>query len=240
MFSIANILTLIGIIVAALIFGFSRKFSRPSFVYDHNILQVKSHPDVVIKYKNKRIDNLSRSRILFFNSGTREIRSEDKPESRPPTISFTEGAKILSYNILKASSESIGFKVNQLNDTTLTLDFLYLNPKDGAVIEVLFDNPDRNFHIAFWAEFIGSRRVKRYRYDFSSKSIDIYSILGYVSGFGIPLFIINSIAMRHLPKMNVVILLTALVFFWYHFVRQLRVVLGYPIPQFARDVFESQ
>lgn len=135
--------TLLGIItgaIIALVFYFKSKSVRlPTFVYHHELIQTRSHPEIEISYHGEKIDNLSQSKILFFNKGKKEIRAQDKPQSGFPKVVFPDGTRILSVIVLASSSHDIAFRAEKQTDTTLELSYDYLNKDDGGIVEVFFD-----------------------------------------------------------------------------------------------------
>lgn len=120
----------------------SRKVKKPRFVYDYATLQTQGHKDVEILFKGEKISNLSISHILYYNNGTKEIRKEDIPLDSYTYIEFNEDVKLLSYDIVATCKNPIGFKIKQEGEKRLYLIFEYLNPGDGAVIEILYDNSE--------------------------------------------------------------------------------------------------
>jgi hypothetical protein len=202
--------TLIGItgVVASLFFGilslifyFKAKSVRlPSFVYDHVLMQTKSHPEITISFRGEKIDNLSRSRILFLNKGKKEIRAQDKPQSGFPKVVFPNGTRILSVSISATSSPDIAFRAEKTTDTTLEIGYDYLNMDDGGIVEVLFDGTaSTKSPIEYKAPLIGAEPVRSYRYVAKPNIFDlvfwvlIFSVFGLVSiviiaDFGLSLF----------------------------------------------------
>lgn len=202
--------TLIGItgLVASFIFGilslvfyFKAKSVRlPSFVYDHVLMQTRSHPEITISFRGEKIDNLSRSRILFINKGKKEIRVQDKPQSGFPKVIFPNGTRILSVSIPATSSPDIMFRAEKTTDTTLEIGYDYLNKDDGGIVEVLFDGTaSTKTPIEYKAPLIGAAPTSSYRYVARPKIFDLifwilmFSVLAFISllilsDFGLSLF----------------------------------------------------
>lgn len=202
--------TIIGIsgFIASLFFGLlslvfyykAKSVRIPSFVYDHVLMQTRSHPEITISFRGEKIDNLSRSRILFLNKGKKEIRVQDKPQSGFPKIIFPNGTRILSVSVLATSSQDIAFSAQKTTDTTLEIGYDYLNKDDGGIVEVLFDGTaSTKTPIEYKAPLIGAEPVRSYSYAAKPNIIDlvfwtlIFSVFGLVSlaiitDFGLSLF----------------------------------------------------
>lgn len=172
----------------SLVFYFKAKSVRlPSFVFDHVLMQTRAHPDVTISFRGQKIENLSRSRILFYNKGKMEIRAQDKPKSGFPKVVFPEGTRILSAIVTAASSSDIAFRVEKQTDTALELGYEYLNRNDGGIVEVLFEGTvSTKSPIEFRAALIGAEPARSYAHVAKPKSdelvtwIILFSTLGLV------------------------------------------------------------
>ena len=146
--TLINQIGLVGV-VATFIFGIvsvylyfkSKRLKKPVLVYQSSVLQTKAHPEVTILFRDEKIENLSKLSILFWNAGNDEIRADDIPTSGQPSIIFLNNARVLSYTVKAASSEEIKFNVHQPQNDQLIINFEYLNPSDGGVIEVLYEAP---------------------------------------------------------------------------------------------------
>lgn len=102
------------------------------------ILKTTTLPEITILYQVEEIENLSRLNLLFWNAGKATIRAVDVPSAGGPCVEFVSGARVLSHTLKGTSSEEIGFRVVRETGNLLRLNFEYLNPGDGAVIEVLY------------------------------------------------------------------------------------------------------
>jgi len=95
-----DIVGLLGTILGIVFYYKSKIEKRPIFVYQHALLQTRNYPGITIHYQGEKVENLRRLRVLFFNKGRKEIRSEDKPKSGFPNVAFPEGTQILAINLL--------------------------------------------------------------------------------------------------------------------------------------------
>lgn len=88
-------------------------------------------------YANERIENLTATKIAFWNAGNDTINSNDIASVRPLTINVKEGykildAKTLNYNPVNQFSIKLSDDKSQIN-----ISFEYLAKNEGAVIQLL-------------------------------------------------------------------------------------------------------
>lgn len=150
---IKNYLPILAVILTSLFglmsmyFYFKSKIKKNAIaIYTNSILQTKSHSEVIITYRNEKIENLSKLQLLFLNNGQIEIRANDIPALGKLSFKFGEDVKILSSVIKDTSEKAINFGLNELSTNEIGVNFDYLNPGDGAFIEVLYDREDEQNH----------------------------------------------------------------------------------------------
>jgi len=163
---LAFCLTLVFGVLSVYFYVKMQSFKATSFVYAYSILQSKVHPKISIRFANRRITNLSKATIIFFNSGTKEIRRDDIQGDNFPRILFPQTAKVLSHGILVSSSANNCIKTEQIDPNSVQVSFSYLNPQDGAIIEILLEDTEnrRAFPGSFEADIIGARKLMSYGY----------------------------------------------------------------------------
>jgi hypothetical protein len=189
--------------VATLVFGIisiifyykSRRIKKPTFIFGSTLLQTTAHPKVTILFENEKIENLSKLNLLFWNAGKEEIRAVDIPSAGGPSVEFVNGARILSYTVKDKSSDDINFSIAQETSSLLRLDFEYLNPGDGAVIEVLYDyaNDEKTPPIQLKAPIIGASPAVVMKYQKRTPVLDVIwnGTMG-IAGFALGVWIILS------------------------------------------------
>jgi hypothetical protein len=138
----------------------SRRFKQIVFTGLFSTLQIRNHPDISISFKGTDIKNLSKFLVVCWNGGTEEIRAVDIPSGECPSIKFSENNRVLSYKVLAQSSPGLNFEVQEIDGRTLNFKFEYLNPKDGGLIEILYEKlVDEDTTIDLKAEIIGGRKA---------------------------------------------------------------------------------
>lgn len=176
---LGSIATFIFGVLSIFFFFKSLRLKRPTFIFNDMLLQTVSHPEVNILFRNRRITNLSKMNILFWNAGKEAIRKEDIPRTDAPSIEFINEAKVLSYTIKEKSRESIKFTTFKEADNLLRMEFEYLNSGDGAVIEILYEivEPTQKFPVIFKLPIIGSLPAKTIKYQSPLSKGDIIFFL---------------------------------------------------------------
>ncbi|MDP5145320.1 hypothetical protein ORI98_02550 [Shewanella sp. ULN5] len=149
---VGSLIGVIGIILG--IFGIfsyriSKSVAKPSYQKSSLRLIGRNEDnlpkDVKVTYKGNEVDRLTKTTLTIWNNGTETLDGSDVVDSDPLLISFKENDKILSYKILKKTKDANAFSLINCEDATnkLRLEFEYLDPKDGVVIELLHDSEER-------------------------------------------------------------------------------------------------
>lgn len=91
-----------------------------------------------IQYGGQKIENLTVSKIVFWNNGNETIDGKDI--AIPPFIlpRDTTNTEILDAKIIKTSTIGNRFEIRKKSDDPiLFLHFAYLDPQQGAVVQVI-------------------------------------------------------------------------------------------------------
>lgn len=161
-----DIIGWLGLLLGIVFYYKSKVEKRPTFVYQDTLLQSRSYSDITIYFREEKISSLRRLRVLFFNKGRKEIRSEDNPKNTFPTIDLPVGTRIVASNILGTSNSACSLQAKRITDTSLELSFDYLNHKDGGVIEILYDGGEvRKPEIKFAASIIGACSARSFKFE---------------------------------------------------------------------------
>ncbi len=134
---------LVGLLltVASLAFGFifyrrSRRAKEPHWAIRSNNLVssfTARFPQLEIRYGNDKVENLTVSKVLFWNHGTETIDSDDIAEADPVRIDVVDNVQILDVSLLVSNSAPTRFAVTP--DARLTFDFLDKN--QGGLLQVI-------------------------------------------------------------------------------------------------------
>jgi len=136
---------IIGIIIG--IFGsyyFYRKSLRekaPCWVIRSNNL-IKGFSsrfqNLQVLFKGKQVENLTISKVMFWNDGAETIKNDDIETVNRIRISTTKEVSLLDAKILATNNHSSQFEVNlDEENNCVYLEFDYLDKKQGAVVQVI-------------------------------------------------------------------------------------------------------
>ena len=117
-------------------------------------------PDLVVQYKHKSILDLSITRFAIWNGGNDVINCDDVVISKPLTIySSNENTVLLNTNIITQSDETNNFVLREASEKQSIIDFDYVNPKEGVVIQLIHTGSINN--IVFSCKIKGGKEIKR-------------------------------------------------------------------------------
>ncbi|OFW20326.1 MAG: hypothetical protein A3H97_20520 [Acidobacteria bacterium RIFCSPLOWO2_02_FULL_65_29] len=156
-------MTLVFGALSILFYFRAKRFKQLAIVYSTTQLQTRAHPEVEISFRGEPVENLSRLRVVCWNSGTEAIRSSDLPENDLPRVTFDPPTRILSV-AAPASSDHSRFAIKQ-SGTAVQISFVYLNPGDFGLFEILYENlQPKDRSARFVAPVIGAvpRRVEMF------------------------------------------------------------------------------
>lgn len=100
-----------------------------------------------INYLDKEINNLSISKIAFWNNGRETINSADVAKNNPLRIKIDDEYEILDCEIIYIQNTSNGFSVKLYEDRkNISIDFDYLDYNEGFIIQIYHTgNSSSNF-----------------------------------------------------------------------------------------------
>jgi hypothetical protein len=101
--------------------------------------------EVEISFRGQVVERLTRTHIVFWNSGKALLRGSDIVEDDPLRCECAEGSRILDARVVTSTRPSTKFAV-QFNSNIpdrVAFTFDYLDPGDGAVVELLHTDPER-------------------------------------------------------------------------------------------------
>lgn len=194
---VSSAIGLVSLAVALIIYRASIIRARP--VYQRRGLRLiggndKALPDEVeIRFRGQVVERLGKVYIVFWNSGTALLRGSDIIDNDPLRCECAKGSRILEARAVKITRPTTKFAV-KLNPTvphSAIITFDYLDPGDGAIIELLHTAAERYPEIKGtirgvpkgcldWGR-IGRSRIKELPFPFSHRQV-IYWVL-MVFGF---------------------------------------------------------
>ena len=144
------LLGLLSLITAIVIYRAARVGGR--LVYQRqglNIISEGPHelpPEVEILFKGRPVPRLTKTLLVLWNSGTALIRGSDVVSESPIQFVFSDSSEILRLRILKVTRPQIKFDTRLQTEgrNIAVCQFDYLDPGDGAVLEILHTGEERH------------------------------------------------------------------------------------------------
>lgn len=131
---------ILGLVLAYYFYKKSIRAKKPVYSIKSNNLisgSVSTLENLNVTYRDYRVENLTVSKILFYNHGAETVTGQDLDTINHLSIS-SETCKILDGSVLQANNASNNFKVRyDTANENLFIDFDYLNQNQGAVIQVI-------------------------------------------------------------------------------------------------------
>jgi hypothetical protein len=163
-------------VLSVILYFRSKRCKRLTFTFDKTELHTKTHPEIEITFKGKRVENLSRVRAVCWNSGNEEIRWSDIPEDWPPRTVFAN-SRVLSAATV-GGTEATGFAAERSDEHTVNARFVFLNPGDCGLFEVLYEaRPNSSPTIDFLARVMGGRRTDSRLFDGPPTTVESISVV---------------------------------------------------------------
>ncbi len=141
---------IITIIISFIVYKKSKPRTRLSYYYSNKLIlnideqNVSEHVSLLIN--NFELKKLVKTEFRIWNDGSTIIRSEDKINENPLRIVLDEKSKIIAANIIKNTDTDNNFSVRNINNV-IYIDFNYLEPKSGILIEILHNNENTQVNV---------------------------------------------------------------------------------------------
>jgi len=146
---VGSLIGIIGIVIGYILYRASLIGPRPVFQYRSiNLIEKEKQAlpsDVEIFFRGKKVSRLTKTYIIFWNSGKSTLYGKDIVDDDPLRFSFGKDAEILMARILKITKKMNKFeaRINPKSPNEVIINFDYLDPNDGAVIEILHTSIQR-------------------------------------------------------------------------------------------------
>ena len=135
------IVAFISIILVVILHKRSQRTKKPTFlIRSSNLVSDFSSKlaKLQILYSSKEIENLTVSKIAFWNDGAQTIDSRDVAEADPLRIGLKEECGILDVSVIYTKSEANRFDVLPFEEGhSVKITFDYLDKGEGGVIQLI-------------------------------------------------------------------------------------------------------
>jgi len=138
--TVGTFLSLISLFAAYYFYRKSLRLKEPRWaITSNNLIRGYSSKlnELDILYKDHKVENLTISKILFWNRGRDTINRQDIATAEPLVIKSTEEVEILDAKILSNNNESSQISAELENSQQSYLIFDYLDYDQGAIIQIV-------------------------------------------------------------------------------------------------------
>ena len=144
------IATAVSLIVACISYYKPRK--RQKLLYQTTTIQYFEEDDytlpsdAIMTFQGQKVARLTKAMLILWNGGIDALRGEDIVQHDPIRISLSATGKILDYSIIGGTNDGnrVVVQIPSHSQNELIVTYDYLNPNDGAVIQVLHDAKQRD------------------------------------------------------------------------------------------------
>jgi len=131
----------VSIILAYIFYRLGRRDKKPCWsAKNNNLIRgfSKELPNLDVKYLGQSVENLSVSKIVFWNAGSETIRGEDIADADPISIVPLNNATLLDVKLLEHNSNPSRFLISTKPDMTAAfVKFDFVDKNQGAVVQVI-------------------------------------------------------------------------------------------------------
>ena len=146
---VGSLIGLAGIVAASITYLLTRQRAILAYrTLGERLLghaEAKLPDDVTVQFRGRPIPRLTRSLVVVWNAGEKTIDGTGIVVTDPLRLEVSEDAEMLSANIIKCSRPVTQMTVSTSTEKphTAALNFDFLDPGDGAVIELLHSGEKR-------------------------------------------------------------------------------------------------
>jgi hypothetical protein len=147
----SDAIAVIGVVVGvlAVIAGvvYAKAHGKPVYRQTGNRVVAASPGDrITVQYDGQDVPYVTRSRIAFWNAGSKTLNGSEIAKNHPIQFVFPgEEIKVLSIEKLRFSDEANLFQAEKDDSgSRVQISFDYLEPRQGAVIEVTHTSAEWN------------------------------------------------------------------------------------------------
>lgn len=128
-----------------------------------------------LRFDGKRIDDLSITRIVIWNSQNKEIRDNDMVSDYDLSVAIDDDFEILDAKILYENEPANKFTIKNLHSKKITLEFEYVDKKEGVVLQIIHTGKAQNLKVD--CKIKGGDPIKEYvnlNYSYASKRRTVF------------------------------------------------------------------
>lgn len=133
---------LLGIVLGFVLYLKSRRIKKHRYaIQSTNLVKnyVSRLDGVEITYHQKKISNLTVTKIAIWNDGNETIDRNDVASSDPVTIRIKKDYQILDASIIHSTDKTNGFKLLAKENGLIQISFDYIDHFQGIIVQILHD-----------------------------------------------------------------------------------------------------
>jgi hypothetical protein len=146
---VSSLIGLMSLVAALLIYRASRIGVRP--VFQRRSWRLIGQEDkllpneVEIRFGGRTVERRTKTHVVFWNSGKATLRGTDIVDLDPLRCDFSDDSEVLAVRVLKSSRATNQFTamIDPERHNRILMKFDYLDPEDGAALEVLHTDTRR-------------------------------------------------------------------------------------------------
>jgi hypothetical protein len=169
--SITLVLALLGVFFAPYFYFREKRHKVPFYIVRTiNLLResIQKINTVEITYLGKKIENLSISKIAFWNDGRETINSNDVASADTIKILIDNNFVFLDAQIIFQTKEANKFEIQIADDKkSINITFDYIDYKEGMVLQV-FHNGNVSENISIGGTVKSVKKIRRKTFHFPS------------------------------------------------------------------------
>jgi len=128
------------IVVAVIIYSKSKRIRKPTFLIRSNNLVAgfgKKLDKLQLLYDETNIENLTVSKIAFWNEGAETLEQANVVEAEPLRIEAVGSCDILDAYVIQKNNEANKFSVELVSSKRVKILFDFLEKGEGGVIQLI-------------------------------------------------------------------------------------------------------
>lgn len=174
------VLAVLSIIISIFLFRKSRKSKKPLFdKRSINVIseRIKNIGGIQVNYKGENIDNLTVTKIAFWNGGNETLNESDQAPTDKLRIELNREYRVLEAEVIFQSDKTNNITIEHLSKE-IGISFDYLDENQGGIIK--FTHTGKNSSdVNLIGTFKGSHNLKRVNSGFFDLGISVIFKLPY-------------------------------------------------------------
>lgn len=130
---------ILGIIVSIYLYRKGKRKKKPLFSKRSvNVVSdsIQSFGDILVTYLGKPVENLTVTKVAFWNAGNETLNSSDQAPTDKLRIETEEGIQLFKADIIFESNATNNFKAH-ISSNVIELTFDFFDQNQGGIIKII-------------------------------------------------------------------------------------------------------